>query len=38
MDISKKFFLQPEEVKRASSRGRFPESVNHGWVSLELER
>ncbi|XP_011605345.1 UPF0676 protein C1494.01 [Takifugu rubripes] len=38
MEISQRFFLQPEEVKRTSSRGRFPESVNHGWVSLELER
>lgn len=38
MEISQRFFLQPEEVKRASSRGSFPESGNHGWVSLELER
>ncbi|KPP73950.1 hypothetical protein Z043_106928, partial [Scleropages formosus] len=35
MDISKKFFLLPEEVKMPFSR---KESNNHGWVSSESER
>ncbi|XP_047451463.1 2-oxoglutarate-Fe(II) type oxidoreductase ppzD isoform X2 [Mugil cephalus] len=38
MDISKKFFLQPEELKRPFCRSSFTNSPNHGWVSLETER
>ena len=38
MDISKKFFLQPEELKRPYSRKSFAISPNHGWVSMETER
>lgn len=38
METALRFFLQPEEVKRAASRGSFAESGNHGWVSLETER
>ncbi|KAI5616514.1 hypothetical protein C0J50_23938, partial [Silurus asotus] len=36
MDISKKFFLLPEEEKKPFSRGSYA-NVNHGWVSLERE-
>ncbi|XP_015239978.1 PREDICTED: UPF0676 protein C1494.01-like [Cyprinodon variegatus] len=38
MDISKKFFLQPEEEKKPFSRKSFPNNPNHGWVSMETER
>ncbi|KAB5535765.1 hypothetical protein PHYPO_G00121710 [Pangasianodon hypophthalmus] len=38
MDISKKFFLLPEEQKRPFGRGSFTNSGNHGWVSSETER
>ncbi|XP_041795748.1 UPF0676 protein C1494.01-like [Chelmon rostratus] len=38
MDISKKFFLQPDELKRPFSRTTFANSPNHGWVSMEAER
>lgn len=38
MGTALRFFLQPEEVKQAASRGSFAESENHGWVSLETER
>ncbi|KAM9351536.1 uncharacterized protein ABDE67_006406 [Symphorus nematophorus] len=38
MAITKKFFLQPDELKRPFSRSSFVNSVNHGWVSLETER
>ncbi|XP_056138218.1 uncharacterized protein si:dkey-10o6.2 [Lampris incognitus] len=38
MDICKKFFLQPEELKRPYSRGSFVNIRNHGWVSLESEK
>ncbi|MCI4390859.1 hypothetical protein PGIGA_G00127780 [Pangasianodon gigas] len=38
MDISKKFFLLPEEQKRPFSRGSFSNNGNHGWVSSETER
>ncbi|KAK2842646.1 hypothetical protein Q5P01_012846 [Channa striata] len=38
MDISKKFFLQPDELKQPFSRSSFANSSNHGWVSLETER
>ncbi|XP_069019571.1 uncharacterized protein [Embiotoca jacksoni] len=38
MDISKKFFLQPDELKRPFSRNNYTNSPNHGWVSLETER
>ncbi|KAG8012335.1 hypothetical protein GBF38_020054 [Nibea albiflora] len=38
MDVSKKFFLQPDELKRPFSRKTFANNPNHGWVSLETER
>ncbi|TMS05837.1 2-oxoglutarate-dependent dioxygenase gloF [Larimichthys crocea] len=38
MDISKKFFMQPDELKRPFSRKSFANNPNHGWVSLETER
>ncbi|XP_038561023.1 2-oxoglutarate-dependent dioxygenase gloF-like [Micropterus salmoides] len=38
MDISKKFFLQPDELKQPFSRKSFSNNPNHGWVSLETER
>ncbi|KAM7415089.1 hypothetical protein PAMA_019764 [Pampus argenteus] len=38
MDISKKFFLQPDELKQPFSRKSFAHSLNHGWVSMETER
>ncbi|XP_041852679.1 2-oxoglutarate-Fe(II) type oxidoreductase ppzD [Melanotaenia boesemani] len=38
MDISKKFFLQPDELKQPFSRKSFANHPNHGWVSLETER
>ncbi|XP_075994666.1 uncharacterized protein LOC142989130 [Genypterus blacodes] len=38
MDISKKFFLQPEDLKEPFRRGDFTHSYNHGWASLENER
>uniref|UniRef100_A0A3Q4BXB9 Fe2OG dioxygenase domain-containing protein n=1 Tax=Mola mola TaxID=94237 RepID=A0A3Q4BXB9_MOLML len=38
LEVAKRFFLQPEELKRAVSRGSFSGSPNHGWVSLETER
>ncbi|XP_070764237.1 uncharacterized protein [Enoplosus armatus] len=38
MDISKKFFLQPEELKQPFSRKSFANNPNHGWVSVETER
>ncbi|XP_073328747.1 uncharacterized protein [Pagrus major] len=38
MDISKKFFLQPDELKQPFSRKSFANNPNHGWVSLESER
>ncbi|XP_058502411.1 uncharacterized protein si:dkey-10o6.2 [Solea solea] len=38
MDVSKKFFLQPDEVKQEFSRNTFAGCPNHGWVSLETER
>ncbi|CAF90311.1 unnamed protein product [Tetraodon nigroviridis] len=38
METGLRFFLQPEEAKRAAARGRFAQSGNHGWVSLETER
>ncbi|XP_074533002.1 uncharacterized protein LOC141796034 [Halichoeres trimaculatus] len=37
MDISKDFFLQPEDVKQPFSRGSFPHNVHHGWVAMETE-
>ncbi|KAI3371066.1 hypothetical protein L3Q82_023708 [Scortum barcoo] len=37
MEVSKKFFLQPDELKRPFRRGNFANSPNHGWVSLETE-
>ncbi|XP_023697893.2 uncharacterized protein [Paramormyrops kingsleyae] len=36
MEISKKFFLLPEEVKIPLSRT--SDTYNHGWVALETER
>ncbi|XP_044048594.1 UPF0676 protein C1494.01 [Siniperca chuatsi] len=38
MDMSKKFFLQPDELKQPFSRKSFANNPNHGWVSLETER
>ncbi|XP_028287734.1 UPF0676 protein C1494.01-like isoform X2 [Parambassis ranga] len=38
MDMSKKFFLQPDQLKQPFSRKSFLNSPNHGWVSLETER
>ncbi|XP_030623463.1 2-oxoglutarate-dependent dioxygenase htyE [Chanos chanos] len=38
MDISKKFFLLPEDEKMPFKRGSFPNNINHGWVSSETER
>ncbi|XP_051807681.1 uncharacterized protein si:dkey-10o6.2 isoform X2 [Acanthochromis polyacanthus] len=38
MDISKKFFLQPDELKQPFTRKSFSSNVNHGWVSMETER
>ncbi|XP_029378310.1 2-oxoglutarate-dependent dioxygenase htyE [Echeneis naucrates] len=38
MQVSRSFFLQPEELKGAFSRGSFSNNPNHGWVSLETER
>ncbi|KAM6973099.1 uncharacterized protein FYW47_003204 [Aplochiton taeniatus] len=38
MCISKKFFLQPNEVKLPFSRNSFTNYPNHGWVSSETER
>ncbi|KAK3534841.1 hypothetical protein QTP86_026672, partial [Hemibagrus guttatus] len=37
MDISKKFFLLPEEQKRPFSRSSYANNGNHGWVSSETE-
>ncbi|XP_057693391.1 uncharacterized protein si:dkey-10o6.2 isoform X2 [Corythoichthys intestinalis] len=37
MDVSRSFFLQPDHLKRPFSRKTFPNSPNHGWVSLETE-
>ncbi|XP_047662166.1 UPF0676 protein C1494.01-like isoform X4 [Tachysurus fulvidraco] len=37
MDISKKFFLLPEEEKRPYSRGNYTNNGNHEWVSSERE-
>ncbi|XP_055778207.1 uncharacterized protein si:dkey-10o6.2 [Salvelinus fontinalis] len=37
MNISKKFFLQPDEMKQPFSRNSFSNNPNHGWVSLETE-
>ncbi|KAM9754013.1 uncharacterized protein ACNS7B_007153 [Menidia menidia] len=38
MDMSRRFFLLPEELKKPFSRGSFANNLNHGWVSLEAER
>ncbi|KAM3869668.1 uncharacterized protein ACN63O_005870 [Diretmus argenteus] len=38
MDISKKFFLQPDELKLPFSRKSFPDTPNHGWVAFKSER
>ncbi|XP_061678342.1 uncharacterized protein LOC133502035 isoform X2 [Syngnathoides biaculeatus] len=38
MDASRRFFLQPDHLKRPFSRKTFPNNPNHGWVSLEAER
>ncbi|XP_054898576.1 uncharacterized protein si:dkey-10o6.2 [Poeciliopsis prolifica] len=38
MESSKRFFLQPEELKEGFSRTSFPNNPNHGWVSMEAER
>ncbi|XP_029951564.1 UPF0676 protein C1494.01-like [Salarias fasciatus] len=38
MDINKKFFLQPEELKQPFSINTFSQDPYHGWVSLQTER
>uniref|UniRef100_A0A672J0G3 Si:dkey-10o6.2 n=1 Tax=Salarias fasciatus TaxID=181472 RepID=A0A672J0G3_SALFA len=38
MDINKKFFLQPEELKQPFSINTFSQNPNHGWVCLQAER
>ncbi|XP_061780332.1 uncharacterized protein [Nerophis lumbriciformis] len=38
MDASRRFFLLPDHLKQPLSRKTFPNSPNHGWVSLETER
>ncbi|KAJ8396682.1 hypothetical protein AAFF_G00015200 [Aldrovandia affinis] len=38
MDISKRFFLLPDEAKTPFSRGSDANNQNHGWVSSETER
>ncbi|KAI1903929.1 hypothetical protein AGOR_G00000470 [Albula goreensis] len=38
MDISKKFFLLPDEVKKPFCRSSVANNPNHGWVSSETER
>ncbi|KAK0141897.1 2-oxoglutarate-dependent dioxygenase htyE [Merluccius polli] len=38
MDISKTFFLQPDEMKLPFSRKSVATNPNHGWVSSETER
>ncbi|XP_059191340.1 uncharacterized protein si:dkey-10o6.2 [Centropristis striata] len=38
LELSKLFFLQPEEEKRPFSRKSFSVNANHGWVSMETER
>ncbi|XP_039989277.1 2-oxoglutarate-Fe(II) type oxidoreductase ppzD [Xiphias gladius] len=38
MDVSRRFFQQPDELKRPFRRNSFADSPNHGWVSLESER
>ncbi|XP_074533445.1 uncharacterized protein LOC141796307 [Halichoeres trimaculatus] len=38
MDISKDFFLQPEDLKQPYTRGTFKHNVNHGWVAMETEK
>ncbi|KAM8893215.1 uncharacterized protein AB9W97_012842 [Spinachia spinachia] len=38
MAVSRTFFLQPEEDKRAFSRKSFANNPYHGWVGLEVER
>ncbi|XP_062843726.1 uncharacterized protein si:dkey-10o6.2 [Trichomycterus rosablanca] len=37
LDVSKKFFLLPEEQKSSFKRGSYDINVNHGWVSSETE-
>ncbi|XP_068595685.1 uncharacterized protein [Brachionichthys hirsutus] len=38
LDVSKKFFLQPDELKRPFSRKSFANNPHFGWLSLEKER
>lgn len=38
MDVSLKFFHQPEDQKKPFSRKTFSNNLNHGWVSMETER
>ncbi|XP_054632770.1 uncharacterized protein LOC129181510 [Dunckerocampus dactyliophorus] len=38
MDASRRFFLQPDHLKRPLRRKTFPNCPNHGWVALETER
>nr|XP_020492127.1 UPF0676 protein C1494.01-like isoform X2 [Labrus bergylta] len=37
LEVSKEFFLKSKEQKGPFRRSSFPESENHGWVSLETE-
>ncbi|KAK6472840.1 UPF0676 protein C1494.01-like [Huso huso] len=38
MDVSKKFFLLPEDTKKLCARNSDHENFNDGWVSSEIER
>ncbi|MBN3307811.1 YQK1 protein, partial [Amia calva] len=38
LDISKKLFLLPEDIKKQFTRSSQPSVPNHGWVSVETER
>ncbi|XP_013871440.1 UPF0676 protein C1494.01 [Austrofundulus limnaeus] len=38
LDISSKFFLQPDELKKPFIRQSFPNNLNHGWVPVETEK
>ncbi|XP_037539197.1 UPF0676 protein C1494.01 [Nematolebias whitei] len=38
MDISLKFLLQPNELKKPFIRQSFPNNLNHGWVPMETEK
>ncbi|XP_019750315.1 UPF0676 protein C1494.01-like [Hippocampus comes] len=38
MDASRRFFLQPDQLKRLFVRKSFPINPYHGWVAMETER